>query len=400
MIPTVSVLAAIFMQGLLVGKIRNWFFGSNQPVGQVRETITPFGPLPSDPSQALTIPSRDNLSGVSAREALGLSAVYRAVSLYALTIKQLSIDCFRGDLMVDSPSFIKRPDINDTRLAFTEQTLVSLMCSGNAYWYVQRDNQNRVTNLTVLNPLDVAIETKNGKPHIYRDGSKEYKVSEIQHLKLLRVPGSVKGLGPIQAAQQELRGNLDTRDYAANWFTDSGVPNGYLQTDQPVPVEDLQSIKEQWVDSVKGHKLAATASGLKYQYLTLSPKDAQFIESQSFNIAQVARLFGIPMRMMLASVEGNSLTYSNAQEERRNFIEFGLMAYLREIEDAFSTLLPGSTIARFNIEAFLRADTKYRYEMHETALRAGWLTTNEVRAIEGLPPIAAATEPKKDNENA
>lgn len=346
-----------------------------------------------NPSQAPTIPSRD-LSNpfVSAGEALGLSSVFRAVQLIALSAKQISIDTYRNGQIVPSPGFIKRPDINESRVAFVEQTVNSLSLNGNAYWKIDRDDQNRVTNLEVLNPLDVVIDGK-----VYKYHGKVYKADKIQHLKFLRIPGSPKGLGPIQAAQHELRSALDIRDYAANWFTKSGVPNGYLAADQPMPLEDLQAMKTQWIEAVKGHQVAATANGLEYKLLGLSPKDALFIETQSFSVTQVSRMFGIPQRYMMASIEGSSLTYANMNDERRQFVESGLMAYLVEIEDAFSQLLPGTQYAKFNVEAFLRTDTRARYEAHKLALDGGWLTVDEVRAIENLEPLGGNQQGKEDD---
>jgi len=356
-------------------------------------------PLPSDPSTALETPVRSiSNRSVTTGDALGLSAVYRAISIFAIASKQLSIDVFRASTAIDAPAFIKRPDINDSFPAFIEQSVVSLALNGNAYWLISRDAQNRVTNLEVFNPLDVLIETNTrGKAIKYSYLGTDYKPADIRHLKLLRVPGNVKGLGPIQAAQADLRGAIDTNSYATNWFETSGVPNGYLKTDTPLNAEDAAALKTQWAASVKGGTTAVLDSGLTYTPIYLSPKDAQFIESQNWNKTQIATLFGIPLRMMLATVEGNSMTYANLQDEKLQLVEFGLMGYLTEIETAFSELLPGSQKAKFNLEAFLRVDTKTRYEAHKLAIDAGFLKVDEVRAIEGLDPLDTKEVP---NANA
>jgi len=360
-------------------------------------------PLPSDPSTALEVPNRSNvITSVSAKDALGLSAVYRAISIYSTAAQQLSIDVFRGGVTVEvAPSFIKRPDINETRPAFLEMTVVSLALNGNAYWLISRDAQSRVTNLEVLNPLDMNVETNTrGKVTNYKYMDGDYKPAEIQHLKLLRVPGSAKGLGPIQAAQVELHGTLSTRDYSQNWFETSGVPNGYLKTDTPMNADDALALKDQWHKSVKGGTTAVLDSGLTYTPIYLSPRDAQFIESQNFNKTQVATLFGIPLRMMLATVEGNSMTYANLQDEKRQFIEFSLMQYMKEIEEAFSALLPGSQVARFNFESFLRTDASARYATYATALAGSpFMTVEQVWEIEGWGPVPKSLTDVKEVPN-
>src|SRR5699024_7486663 len=121
-----------------------------------------------------------------------------------------------------------------------------------------------------------------------------------------------------------------------------------------------------------------------YSPILLNPADAQFLENQQFTVTQIARLFGIPASLMLAVVEGGSQSYANVEQDWIAYIRFSLMSYLREIEEAFTKLLPNGQTARFNIETLLRADTKTRYEAHEIAIRAGFMKPEEVREIEGL----------------
>lgn len=374
-----------------MGKWKDFWFGPEDTSVKEQRSGSVNEPLPSDPSTALAIPVRNaSPSTVTTGDALGLSSVYRAVSIYVTATKQLGLDTFKNDEKVNAPLFIKRPDVSQTRSKFFEQTITALLLNGNAYWLITRDAQGRVTNLENLNPLDVAIETNQwGKTLGYKYMGYDYKPTDIQHLSVISVPGMAKGLGPIQAAQAELHGTINTRNYASNWFDSSGVPNGYLKTDAPLNAEDAAELKAQWHTSVQGGTTAVLDSGLTYSPIYLSPKDAQFIESQAFNKTQIATLFGIPPRMML--VEAGNSTYANVQDERRAFVDSALMNYLVEIEDALSSLLPRGTEARFNLDAYLRASTKERYESHEIALRAGFLTEDEVREIEKLPPL-----PKKE----
>jgi phage portal protein BeeE len=90
---------------------------------------------------------------------------------------------------------------------------------------------------------------------------------------------------------------------------------------------------------------------------------------------------------MMTAVEGSSMTYQNVSQEWLAFIRFSMMQYLIIIEDALSDFLPGQSRAKFNLEAILRADTTTRYAAHASALQAGWMTKNEVRAIEDLPEL-------------
>ena len=68
-------------------------------------------------------------------------------------------------------------------------------------------------------------------------------------------------------------------------------------------------------------------------------------------------------------------------------MRFTLTKYLRKIEEALTTFTPRGQTVRFQISALLRSDTLTRYKAHQIALNAGFMTLNEVRAIESLPPL-------------
>jgi HK97 family phage portal protein len=316
--------------------------------------------------------------------------VYRAVQILAVSAKQISLDAYRdGTEVTPQPAIIRQPNIDTPRAVFVEETTVSLATNGNAYWLIDRDNQNRVTNLTVLNPLDVQVNvTAWGGTDNFQYKGKTYKPDQIKHLKLLRVPGSAKGLGPIQAAQRELRGALDTQSYSSNWFQDSGVPTGVLSSDIPLNNDDAKRIKDAWEVSQGGKRgTAVLGSGMSYAPVFLSPQDATWVEVRQFDTTAIARMFGVPASLMLATVEGNSQSYANVSQDWLGFTRFSLLAYLSEIEEALSDLIPRGQRVRFNIEALLRADVTTRYAAHKTALEAGFMSVNEVREIEGLGPI-------------
>lgn len=339
-------------------------------------------------------PPRSASAGVSTQDALSLAAVFRAVSILSTAIKQLSIHVYRDGVELPStPLWIRQPDPKQTRAAFLEQTVNSLALSGNAFWRVYRnDTRNEVIKLECLNPFDVLIQSDdygNLKNYVYR-GTQTLSTNDIQQLSLLRVPGNLYGLGPIQSAQRELLAITSTRDYVSEWFAKGGTPAGILKTDQMLNGEEAQAAAEAW-NALGSGKTAVLGNGLSFQSTYLSPKDAQFLETQSFGVEQVARLFGIPVNLMATALQGGSMTYSNIEQELISFTRFTLAAYYVEIEEAMTNLLPGrlTNVAKMNIDALLRSDTLTRYQAHQIALdpNTGWLDKNEVRGIEGLAPM-------------
>lgn len=344
-------------------------------------------------SGGMTAPPRDPAGRyVTVGEAFSLPMVYRAIQIHAIAGKQLSIDTFRGAQQIDDHDLTRRPDPFISRSSWIEQNIVSLASTGNCYWEIVGDVLAPAA-LPVLNPLDVRILTNSaGRVTGYTYRGRELPPSRIKHLTLLRVPGTAYGLGPVQAANPDLRGALDTRDYAANWFDTGGMPNGLLKTEQHLAPEKAREAKTMWNETASAKDgVAVLGNGLEYQQVFLSPKDVQFIESQQFNVITIARMFGTPASLMLAAVEGNSQTYANVEQDWLAYVRFTLMGYLVEIEDALTSLLPGKQQARFNIEALLRADTTTRYQSHEAAIRMGLYSADYARQIEHIPDEFAGT---------
>jgi HK97 family phage portal protein len=350
-----------------------------------------FVPGFEERSSAIVLPPRSATSGVTTSDALSLASVYRSVSIIATAMKQLGIHVYRDDAEVTpTPLVIRQPDIKVTREVWMEQTINSMALAGNAYWLIGRNGRGETVNLEVLNPFDVMIQTDdygNAQFYTYR-GTIRYELNQIQHLAMMRVPGNVYGLGPIQAAQKELLNARDTRDYASAWFNDSGIPNGVLKSDQMLSPDQAVAAKDAW-NATAGAKngVAVLGNGLNYQPMYLNPRDAMFIEAQAFNVQQIARLFGIPANMLMASVDGNSMTYTNMEQEQMAFVRYTLSQYIVEIESALTHVTTRGTMVKINVDSLLRSDTLTRYQAHKLAIESGWMTIDEVRAIEDLPTV-------------
>jgi HK97 family phage portal protein len=350
-----------------------------------------------------------NVGNVAATDALSLSTVYRAIQIHATAASQLPLRAERDGVTISpTPALVLKPDLEQSRSAFIEYTIVSLYTDGNAFWKLTRAGSDsrrpgEVVNITPLNPAEVTVKVTRSPLGVdtirfaYRGA--DYTDRDIRHLKLLRVPGLHRGLGPIQAAQVELRGALDARDYGSMWLSDGNMPDGVLTTDQVLAPGMANQYKNLWYGrDIDGKQLEGDAkasagrlrvlgAGMSYSPLLLKPSDLQFLETQQFNTTQIARLMGTPASLLLAAVEGNSQTYSNVEQDWIGYVRFSLMKALREMEEAITDVLPGKQTTRFTLEVLMRTDTKTRYEGHKLAIDAGWLTDDEVRGIEGWQPL-------------
>lgn len=338
-------------------------------------------------AERVTPPGRSNtVTTVSSAQAFGLVAFYRGATIISNAMKQLTLETYRGIEKVEAPLWLRRPS-NDPFSVFVEQTTISLISTGNAFWRKYRNARSEVIKLEVLNPADVAVQSDDSGAltgYLYR-GSTLFAIDEIQHLALLRLPGNLLGLGPIQAAQSELYMAKSTIDYSKAFFDSSGVPvGGYLSSDMRVSDEEADRASDAWSKAASG-RVPVMGMGLKFQQMFLTPRDAQWLESIAHSDTTVARLLGIPVDLMAAAVDGTSLTYQNLRDTYTNWLRLGLSQYIVEMETAFGECLPRGLRAEFDVESLLRPDARERYEMYEIAARTGWLTIPEIREREGLP---------------
>lgn len=355
-----------------------------------------MGTREDEPLPGVIPPPRHAVTPMDANEALKISTVYRAFQILTTSVMQLSLDIERGQDILDLPSFMRKPDVEMPGEAFNELTVTSLAGTGNAFWLIDRlPGGDTPLNISVLDPNEVFIHADLNNPrklshYTYR--GRDYDPRSIAHLALMRLPWRIRGLGPIEAARAELTGAASMRTYASNWFDTSDVPSGVLSTDQQINAEQAAVAKARWQETADGG-VRILGQGMRYAPIMLNPKDAQWLEARRFSTTEISRLFGMPASLMLATVEGNSSTYSNVEQDWLAFVRFTLMRYLKEIESAWTDLLPRGQRARFNVEGLLRTDTKSRYEAHKIGIEAGFLVPNDARRIEKLPPLPGGDTP-------
>jgi HK97 family phage portal protein len=387
---------------------------ANQPPWPVRAQLArtqamrseaatnPAPVVPSVPAGAVLPgvlpPTRQAATAITLDRALGVTAAYRAVSILTTAAGQLTLEAVRGGAVVAS-TFLDRPDPDISVTKLVKRLTVGLAGTGNAYlrkFYAGPETSAALVGVRALDPLRTSVHyDENGRKsyrYLERGRQLELSASEVTHLRLLEVPGHDYGLGPVEACRLTLAGALDLHQYADQWFSESGVPTGVLSSDQHLNKDAADMYRERWHQTQARRDVAVLGLGLTYSPIVLNPADAQFLESRQFSVTDVARMFGIPAAYLLAEVNGSSMTYQSLEMADTQFVRYTLMSYLTEIEDAFSDLLPRGQRARFDLAGLLRPDTMTRAKVHQAYRAMGVLSVNEVRADEGLAPIADGDE--------
>jgi HK97 family phage portal protein len=339
------------------------------------------------------IPMRSD-TFVSTETALSLASVYRAIQIIATPIsKALPLETYRYggglEVKIENPVIVNNPSLSESRKDFIFSTVSSLATYGEAFWFKSYDSRGQVNDLTALNPTGITprLDGLNGMTgaKVFDYMGKTYTQRDIEHMRLFTTVGNLRGLGPIQAAGNDIATALDLRNFASTWFSSGGVPTGVLKTGKMLTKDQADEITSNWHTKQATRQLAVLSEGFDYQTINATPQDLMFTNVAAQSTQTIARLFGVPARLLLTGIDGSSDTYSNLSDEQQTFYRHTLMGYTNAIEDALSNCLPRGTSVRFNYEGLFKADMKTRWEMYDVALAGQpWLTPEEVRLKEGL----------------
>jgi HK97 family phage portal protein len=348
-----------------------------------------FVPETENRGVANTAPARVE-TGVTPTTALSLVAVSRATSVLETAVMQIPVNVYRGNTQLPTPLWLETPDIENqiSQAEWLGTTLIHMATYGNAFWHIRRGPRG-IVNITNLHPTDVSVAVDGDGKIYYTYFSKRYDARDIKHLKLWHSPSatSLLGEGPLQRHRSVLRSALDLHNYADNWFRTAAVPTGTLTTSEFLSADVARQNKEAFVASQQERSIAVLSSGLKYDSITLSPEQAQFLENQKFITRQICMMFGVPTMYLGMGIEGQGMTYVNGNEDRSKLFEDGLQQYIVRIQQAITDLLPRGQYAEFNLTEFLRPNVKTRYESYAIGLSNRFLTVPEVREMEGMSEI-------------
>lgn len=329
----------------------------------------------------------------------GVPAVFRARQIIIDTIASLPMLEVSGQTRIDGlpADVIADPDPTQTYHQTLSEIGASLVDHGNAFlWVRTKDDEGNPRSIKVLVPeeINVTWDDKRLERRYEWRGRPMTEGSDLIDIALNRRAGDLRGRGPIAAAQAtSIQSAIAEEVVARSLAEDNFTPSMAITTPEAKTKEEAELILETWMagrdKNGKGRKRPAVlGGGAAIEQLTFKPVDAQWIEGRAFTVQQIGRLFGLHGFFLLVD-SGSSLTYATTESLFRLFLTATLRpTYLERIEQSFSRLLPAGRRARFETEEILRADILSRYQAHDIGLGGkGFLTVNEVRAGEGLPPI-------------
>ena len=348
---------------------------------------------------------------VNERSAMQMTAVYACVRILSEAIAGLPLHMYRYKdeggkekatghtlyhLLHDEPN----PEM--TSFVFRETLMTHLLLWGNAYAQIIRNGKGEVLALYPLLPNHMSVDRGvDGKIYYTysRDeseaNSKEQKRVVLSPDDVLHIPGlgfdGLVGYSPIAMAKNAIGLAIATEEYGAKFFANGAAPSGVLE--HPGTLKDPVRLRDSWNaaygGSANSHKVAVLEEGMKYVPISISPNEAQFLETRKFQIDEIARIFRVPPHMV-GDLEKSS--FSNIENMSREFVTYTLSPWMVRWEQSlFRALLSkeekASYFFKFNVDGLLRGSYHERMQGYSVGIQNGFMCPNDVRELEDLDLI-------------
>ena len=350
---------------------------------------------------------------VTERSSMQMTAVYACVRILSEAIAGLPLHLYRykedggKEQAVDNNLYRllhDEPNPEMTSFVFRETLMTHLLLWGNAYAQIIRNGKGEVIALYPLMPNKMSVD-RDEKGQLYYTYSRAneeaatmtgntviLKPSDVLHIPGLGFDGLV-GYSPIAMAKNAIGMAIACEEFGAKFFANGAAPSGVLE--HPGTIKDPAKVRDSWNSTFGGSansgKVAVLEEGMKYTPISISPEQAQFLETRKFQINEIARIFRVPPHMV-GDLEKSS--FSNIEQQSLEFVKYTLEPWVVRWEQALSRALLSITekptyFFKFNLEGLLRGDYQSRMNGYAIARQNGWMSANDIRELENQDRIPA-----------
>lgn len=350
---------------------------------------------------------------VTERSAMQMTAVYSCVRILAEAVAGLPLHLYKytkdggKEKAIDHPLYLllhDEPNPEMSSFVFRETLMTHLLLWGNAYAQIIRNGKNEVVALYPLMPNKMSVDRdENGKLYYtyYRGPDEAIKNKEfavtLQPSDVLHIPGlgfdGLVGYSPIAMAKNAIGMAIACEEFGAKFFANGAAPSGVLE--HPGTIKDPGRVREAWQSQFGGSsnsgKVAVLEEGMKYTPISISPEQAQFLETRKFQINEIARIFRVPPHMV-GDLEKSS--FSNIEQQSLEFVKYTLDPWIIRWEQSMMRVLlsldeKNEYFIKFNLEGLLRGDYQSRMNGYAIGRQNGWMSANDIRELENLDRIPA-----------
>ncbi|MFS2831490.1 phage portal protein [Bacteroides faecis] len=335
-----------------------------------------------------------------------LSTVYRCVDLISDSVAVLPLKTY----LLDEGGFKKEykthpaymildlePNEDMTRFVFFKTLMASVLLTGNGYAYIERDRNLNLLQLIYIPTSQVTIVYIADKNGIMR---KRYQVvgfkelvepKDMIHVLNFSYDGII-GVSTLTHARQTLGIATKSEEHASGFFESGGAVSGILTVEgKRLDKGQKDQIYETWDERMSQHPngIAVLEGNMKYQPITVSPKDSQLLESRQFNVVDICRFFSVsPVK----AFDLSKSSYSTVEATQLQYLTDTALAVITKIEQEINRKVflrseRGRIIAEFDTSAILRTDKAAQAAYWKDMFYVGAASPNEIRRENNLSRV-------------
>ena len=342
---------------------------------------------------------------ITADTALKISAVWACVKLISEAVGAMPIKIWRiaddGTQTEDQEHWLFQllnfaPNRYQTRNEFFETITAHLMLHGNFYVRHVRNVSGRIVSLMPMMPpqTEVVLTKFGDRIYNFTDGANvaSFAQDSVWHVPLLPT-NTIVGLSPLQYGARTMGIAVAAEDRVSTMAANGFKPTGVLMFDKVLKPEQREQIRGQFKDLQEGQgdPLKVLEAGMTYQQISITPKDAQLLESRRFSIEDIGRIYGVPS-VLINDTSASTVWGTGIGEIKEGFYTLTVQPLLEKYESSIRKwLLPPEERAKimveFDFSKFLRGNETTRTEQQAKAVAGNLITINEARALEGRRPV-------------
>lgn len=342
--------------------------------------------------------------------ALKSSAVYACVRLLAWSVGSLPFHVYRRaergkEKNYDHPLYrLLHDEPNPEMTSFTyRSTLMShITLWGNGYSEITKNRNGVPVALWPIPPWRVEVRRTKAGGLFYRvklQGGKKKDIprNRMFHLLGLSTSGDI-GLSVVGAARESIGLSLAAEEFGARLFGEGtnvgGIASHPGSLSETAHRNLRESLKDKYSGLGKAHKIMLLEEGMQFEKIGIPPEDAQFLQSRKFQIAEIARIYNVPLHLI--QEHENSTTWGSGIEQLNiGFVIHSLRPYLVNWEQEVKRKLfpeDDENFAEFSVEGLLRGDSQTRADLYTRLFQTGAITPNEIREFENKNPYSGGDE--------
>lgn len=258
---------------------------------------------------------------------------------------------------------------------------------GRAYALITRNTNGDVESLFPLSPNAVSMAFCDNRP-IYFVYGKEFNDSDI--LRIDNTPnGITEAFAPLDYTDRDIAFAKNAQSMASSYYDKSSFITRLLQYPYNIPNEAFEKLSVALKNTIgldKAFGYSLLPDNIKYTPMQFTELDTdKMVKAQSWSVDEVARRFGVPPFFI---GDLTKATYANTEQQGMQLTTYSILPRAKAWECAIDGIIDASLYSKFSLQGLMRADHATRSSFYHNGILDGYLSVNDVRAMEDMEPLS------------